>query len=713
MSLSLFVTCPKGLEELLAEELGGLGASSVRMTVAGVHAEGDPDLAYRICLWSRLGNRVLVPLCSAKALDADTLYRISADLPWEEHFGVDARFAIDFSGSSESIQHTHFGALRVKDGIVDRFRSLTGERPTVDRDAPDIRIAASLRRNTLTLSLDIGGGSLHQRGYRLDAREAPLKENLAAALLLRAGWPAIARAGGSLVDPLCGSGTLLAEAGLMARDVAPGLLRRRFGFEHWRGHRPDAWERLVEQARKRREEGARAPLRLFGFDRDGRALDTARGNLQRAGVLDASVLEQRDLASLECPVDAVPGLLLTNPPYGVRLGDEREIEVLHRCLGERLRAHFQGWSAGVFTARPDLGQLIGMRSTRQYSLFNGALPCKLLMFEVSPSHFFRELEPGYVRPLSEGAQMLANRLNKNARKLSAWLKRSGETCYRLYDADLPEYAVAVDVYGEWVHIQEYAPPPTVDLKLADRRLREAVQAVSSVLSVPADRIELKQRRRQRGTEQYARIDRRGEFMEVREGAARLLVNLHDYLDTGLFLDHRPVRRMLHDWAAGKRFLNLFCYTGAATVQAALGGARSSLSVDLSRTYLDWAQRNFDLNRLDRRSHRLEQADCMAWVEGCTERFDLIFLDPPTFSNSKRAANVLDIQRDHPQLVRACMKLLAPGGQLVFSNNFRKFKLDEQLQREFSVEEITQRSFDPDFARDQKLHRCWLIRAAAV
>lgn len=712
MSLSLFVTCPKGLEELLTQELTSFGATSVRQTVAGVHAEGDLAFAYRCCLWSRLANRVLLPLGSWPAPDADAIYRAAAAVPWEQHFDVDSTFAIDFIGTSQAMVHSHFGAQKVKDGIVDRFRDRFGRRPSVERDRPDLRISAVLRRESLTLSLDLSGGSLHRRAYRLEANEAPLKENLAAALLMRAGWLTVAESGGALVDPMCGSGTLLAEALLMALDVAPGIARQSYGFKGWLGHDAALWQSLFDEAVKRRDTGMKRQVHVYGYDQDGRALAIARDNLRRAGVLEYATLAQRDISALTCPVDG-PGLLITNPPYGVRLSDEAGVLALYRELGARLRTEFRGWRAAIFTSRPEFGKELAMRSTRQYSLFNGAMPCKLLMFDVNESYFYRDIDASSARPLSEGAQMFANRLRKNIKRLEGWLKRSGEQCYRLYDADMPEYALAIDVYGDQVHVQEYAPPATVDLKAADRRLREALSAIQQVLALPHEQIVLKQRRRQRGDEQYSKVAKTGVFREVREGKARLLINLNDYLDTGLFLDHRPVRRMLGEMAKGKRFLNLFCYTGTATVHAALGGAISSLSVDLSRTYLDWSWKNFNLNGLDPAKHRLEQADCLAWLKQAKGQFDLIFLDPPTFSNSKRADNVLDVQRDHLQMVQDCMRLLAPEGVLVFSNNFRKFKLDPSLEEQYRTEEITRKSFDPDFERDQKLHRCWLIRHPAL
>src|SRR5690606_10681700 len=200
---------------------------------------------------------------------------------------------------------------------------------------------------------------------------------------------------------------------------------------------------------------------------------------------------------------------------------------------------------------------------------------------------------------------------------------------------------------------------------------------------------------------------------VTEGPATFEVNLEDYLDTGLFLDHRPVREMIRGMAKGKRFLNLFCYTAAATVHAALGGARESLSVDMSNTYLEWAKRNFELNGLDLASHVLLRADCLEWLAKREGRFDLIFLDPPTFSNSKKMADVLDIQRDHAAMIRDAMAILEPGGTLVFSNNFRRFKMDEAITEDFAVENITASTIPPDFERNARIHNCWLVRHKSV
>ena len=442
---------------------------------------------------------------------------------------------------------------------------------------------------------------------------------------------------------------------------------------------------------------------------------------------------QGELATFEPrPDQNQTGLVICNPPYGERLGDEASLLYLYQNLGERLRQACMNWEAAVFTGAPDLGKRMGIRSHKQYAFWNGALPCKLLLIKVLPEQFVtgerrtpeqRQVEREQIASgeeraepvvqeqarLSEGGQMFANRLQKNLKQLGKWARREGVDCYRLYDADMPEYAVAIDLYGDWVHVQEYAAPRSIDPEKAQSRLFDALAAIPQALGIDKSKVVVKRRERQSGTKQYGRQAAQGQFMEVNEGGVKLLVNLTDYLDTGLFLDHRPLRLRIQREAAGKRFLNLFCYTATATVHAAKGGARTTTSVDLSKTYLDWARRNLSLNGYSDKN-RLEQGDVMAWLEADRGEYDLIFIDPPTFSNSKRMEGVFDIQRDHVQLLDLAMTRLAPGGVLYFSNNFRKFILDEGLAARYGVEEISAKTLDPDFARNTKIHRAWRLTA---
>ena len=380
--LPLFVTCPKGLEELLKEELTDLGGQQCRQTVGGVHLLAEQATAYRIALWSRLGNRLLLVLSNFEANCADDLYQAASAIAWQEHLGVDDTFAVDCIERRSFLQHSHFGALKVKDAIVDQFAQALGRRPSVDANRPQLRVNLTLRKRQASLAIDLSGDSLHKRGYRLAGSAAPLKENLAAALLLRAGWPTIAARGGSLVDPLCGSGTLLIEAAMMAAQMAPGLLRERFGLEGWRGHALDLWQELRAEAEQRARTGLAQLPPLYGYDKSSRALETAQDNVERAGLLDQVHLLRRPLHKFQLPPEALerPGLLITNPPYGERLGEQSALRPLYRQLGDLLKQHLGGWQAAIFTGLADAR--IGLAPQRSYKLFNGPIECRMFRFDM-------------------------------------------------------------------------------------------------------------------------------------------------------------------------------------------------------------------------------------------------------------------------------------------------------------------------------------------
>lgn len=708
--MKFFAACARGLEYLLADELQALGAGRATAAVAGANAEGGAEAAYRAVMGSRLASRVLWPLLEFDCANENDLYQAVHGIAWHEHLHADGRLVVDAHVSGPGLTHARYAAQRVKDAVVDRLRTEAGLRPSVDADDPDLRLDLVVRKGRGILSVDLGG-PLHRRGWRQDQGEAPLRETLAAAVLLRGGWPARYEHGGGLLDPMCGSGTLLIEGALMAAGEAPGLARLAGRAPtRWLGFDTALWARIEAQARERAEAG-RAALRpvFFGADIDSRALSAARANAERAGVGHVIAWQKADIDALQAPGPAT-GLVACNPPYDARLAADA---ALYRRLGEVLRRSVPDWGASLLCGDADLARATGLRARKTYELFNGALACCLLVADpLQPP----ERAPRDPRPLSDGATMVANRLRKNLRNARAWLAREGVSCFRAYDADLPEYAAAVDVYGEdggearqFVHVQEYAAPASVPEADARRRFGELLDAVREVFAVPPAQVAIKTRARGKGGSKYGRMDRRDEFFAVREGSARLWVNLFDYLDTGLFLDHRPLRLRLAREAAGKRFLNLFCYTGAASVQAAVGGAASTTSVDLSATYLEWAGRNLALNGATGGRHRLAQADALAWLAADRGEYDLVFCDPPTFSNSARAED-FDTQRDHVRLLRLAMARLAPGGLLLFSNNYRRFKPDEEALSAFAqVREISAETVGPDFVRNPRIHRSWELR----
>jgi 23S rRNA (guanine2445-N2)-methyltransferase / 23S rRNA (guanine2069-N7)-methyltransferase len=729
----LFASTPKAMEDILADELRSLGITHTKTTVAGVAFQGDLEMAYRACLWSRTANRILLILKTFSVKSQDDLYQGIYKINWFEHLEPDGSFAVTFTvKNSEVINNSHFGALKVKDAIVDQMRSKFQKRPNIDTERPDIRVNVYLHGETAQLSLDLSGESLHRRGYRDVSVSAPIKENLAAAMLLRSGWPEIAKQGGTLLDPMCGSGTLLLEGAMIAANFAPGLLRDYFGFLGWKKHDAQCWQKLKAEAEQRKQAGLTKKMPVIvGFDQNRHSVNAALTHIANAGLHTKIHVERRDIIDAK-PAEAwQPGLLICNPPYGERLGDEQETAELYKQFGETLKAQFVGWKAALIISNPELGFRLGIRSQKPITLFNGALECKLLRLNIEEKTFFipkaqtqeeRITQATVGGPMPDqdgvGAEMFANRLKKNLKKWGKWALQNHISCYRLYDADLPEYAVAIDVYqGEqtWINVQEYEPPKSIDQHKADQRLAGLLAEIPGVFGVSRNNVFLKIRRKQRNTDQYEKYGDQGHFHIIEEGGCKLQVNFEDYLDTGLFLDHRPIRMLIQQRAKGKRFLNLFAYTGSATVHAAVGGARLTTTVDMSHTYLNWAKANMALNnQLDENQHQFIQADCIEWLE--TEikqiykrQYDLIFLDPPTFSNSKRMDDVFDIQLHHVDLINKALALLAKGGVLYFSTNFRRFKFDRAAFSGFTVTDMSAASIPADFARNTRIHYCWSIK----
>ncbi len=727
--MTFMASAPRGLADLLAAELEELGAVDVRERSSGVIFHGTLEAAYRACLGSRLANRILLELARFDAADAEQLYREVRALDWSRHIGPSTTIACDFTGRHPTVTHTHFGALKVKDALCDALREQVGFRPDVARERPGVRIHAHASDTRITLSIDLSGESLHRRGYRAEAGEAPLKENVAAGVLLRAGWGKLAADGAPFLDPLCGSGTLAIEAAMIAADMAPARHRAYFGFLGWRGHDAALWSAVREaaEARIRSDLGERAPIQ--GHDHDPRAIRAAQRNAERAGVGSLVGFDVQPLNEAQPPSAAGPcGLLCTNPPYGVRLADRAAAQRVHRALGAVLRERFLGWDAAVLTGAPELGLELGIRAHRTHAVWNGAIECRLLRMKVTeqslrePGRLSKREGSGAAADLAgtPGARMFANRLAKNLKRLGSWAERSKISCYRLYDADMPEYAFAIDLYGivgcepaqDWLYVQEYAAPSEIEPEAVRRRRGEVLATLPEVTGIPAERIRVRTRRKTRRGEQYPKMDEQARLHVVAESGLKFQVNFDDYLDTGLFLDHRMTRARLRERSEGKRFLNLFAYTGTATVYAAAGGAASTTSVDLSRTYLEWAQRNLSLNGLQSSRHSMAQADCREWLHEPArerERYDLIFLDPPTFSNSKRMQGVLDVARDHPALLDGCARVLAPQGVIVFSTNAQRFRLAESLSERFDVRDVSAATLPLDFHRNPRIHRCFEVR----
>jgi 23S rRNA (guanine2445-N2)-methyltransferase / 23S rRNA (guanine2069-N7)-methyltransferase len=715
---------PRGFGDLLAAELRSFGASDVRERALGVEFAGTLEVAYRACLESRVGSRVFLEVARFNAPTDASFYEAARAIDWRAHIDPARTLACDFSGRHPEITHTRFGALRLKDAICDQLRESCGSRPDIATERPGVRVHAHANGPDVTVSIDLSGEGLHRRGYRAEAGEAPLRENLAAGILVRAGWPQKCNSAAEFLDPMCGSGTLVIEAAMIAANMAPGARRRYFGFTGWVGHDRAAFERVKHDALTRER---KPNLRLRGLDADARVIAAASDNAARAGLSELITFDTGRLADARPSGEGekTQGFLATNPPYGVRLEDRETARALMRELGAVLNANFPGWDAAILAGSPDAGLELGIRAERVHTVWNGALECRLLRLNVSPKSARQMLHTGASARIDEtlaespGSKMFGNRIAKNLKQLKRWAERDGVSCFRIYDADMPEYSFAIDRYAAadgddvWLYVQEYAAPKTIELEAVQRRRNEALAALPGATGVPVERIHLRQRRRTARGEQYEKLGESADFKLVAEGGLRFWVNFSDYLDTGLFLDHRLTRQRLRADAAGRHFLNLFAYTGSATVYAAAGRARATTTIDMSATYLDWAQRNLAVNGFSGRAHEFIQDDCISWLKmAVAERraYDLIFLDPPTFSNSKRMDDILDVQRDHAELIDRCMALLAPGGKLVFSTNAQRFKLDAASAAGYKVTDISRATLPEDFKRNPRIHQCYELES---
>jgi 23S rRNA (guanine2445-N2)-methyltransferase / 23S rRNA (guanine2069-N7)-methyltransferase len=730
--LSLFIIGHKGFETLLFHEVRKIlqdQEAKITRRYGGVEVSGSIECAYRLCLYSRLANRVFCQLKSFRVEDDEQLYRAIHDVDWSEHFSVRHSLAVSATLSRSNLDHTHYASLRVKDAIVDQFRERFDSRPMVDKTQPDIRIHLNIHRNQASLSLDLSGESLHRRGYRTEHTGAPLKEHLAASMLAHAGWTRGAVSTHRFIDPMCGSGTFAIEAAMIAANIAPGINRDYYGFNKWSQHDTALWQQSLDEAKQQIDHSTQA--RIFASDYDVQAIQVARANATRADVEHMIEFSHQSIDELPLEPDSRPGIIVCNPPYGERLQSEQGLASLYSDMGNGLR-RLAPARLHIISPNPDLLHRLRLKRYFKKAVKNGPIECLLASFEITAvdAKFVPavpdQTSKGKIDQLKasdrEAIIPLLNRLQKNARHLGRWTKKNDISCYRVYDADLPEFSFALDVYQSeispsihWYHLQEYQAPKTIDPDKAEARIEWAKQAVKQVFQIDDEMLFCKTRKRQRGKQQYQKQDNQGELFQVREGSASLLINLSDYLDSGLFLDHRLTRARIFDAAKGKSVLNLFCYTGSASVQAALGGASRVLSVDMSATYLKWARENHAINQLvDESKYHFLRTDVIELLENpgrfdLENPFDLIFLDPPSFSNSAKMRQTLDIQRDHEHLIDRSMQLLAEDGLLIFSTNRKGFKLGDTLGSKYRLRDISRDTLPEDFKRKPGIHKCWEIR----
>lgn len=735
-TMDLIATTAFGLEAVVKRELEALGYAGKPTSPGWVQFQGDHTAICRTNLWLRTADRVLLRMADFEATDFDALFDTTKAIEWHEWLDKDAAFPVIGRSLKSQLSSVPACQRAVKKAVVESLMAAHGA-TELPESGPLYKIEISLLKDRATLTIDTTGPSLHKRGYRTRASKAPLKETLAAALIQLSFWDRER----PLIDPFCGSGTIPIEAALLGRNIAPGL-NRSFSAEDWPNVRHELWDEARSEARDLIEPDLGE--RLIGTDIDERALRAARENAERAGVADAIHFQCKPFASLTSKRKY--GCLIANPPYGERIGEQRELESLYRSIPEVLRK-LPTWSHFILTAYPDFESLIQRTADRRRKLYNGRIECTYYQFhgprpgdsqrvtvdrvaeverseapaaddletrsaQPQPREMKRHIDPvfgGITDKGREQAELFRSRLKKRARHLRRWPTRQGITCFRLYERDIPEIPLIVDRYEDHLHITEYERPHDRDIAQHADWLELMVRTASETLEVDPRKVFFKRRERQRGTQQHEHLaDQRYELI-VNEGGLKFLVNLSDYVDTGLFLDHRITRSMVRDEARDANFLNLFGYTGTFTVYAANGGAAKTTTVDLSANYLDWARRNMSINGFHGEEHQFVRSDAREFFEHvpAAETFDLAVVDPPTFSNSKRTEDDWNIQHDYDGLLNRLLLRMKPEGVIFFSTNFRRFKFDESLVRATQIHEISRQTVPEDF-RNKRIHRCWRI-----
>jgi len=727
-----FARCAGGFEKQLAAELRKLRIQGVRPLLGGVAFHGDLRGALRVCLWSRTASRVMLVLARIDASDADAFYLGLQKIDWTEHIGPSASIAVFAQGTNEGLRNSNYTALRAKDAICDQLRERRGQRPDVRPLRPDVGIQIALRDTKARVMLDLSGEALHRRGYREEGRQgaAPLKETLAASVLLASGWQEMAQRGEACIDPMCGSATLVIEAAMIAANMAPGLLRNYWGFQGWSGFEPSVWEELLAEARASFEAGLERMPKIIGCDIDGAALALSKANAKSAGLEGYIEFHQQDVSELSRLVDkGQSGLIVANPPYGLRISPQTDLGSLYRSLATGLEGLEGNWALSLLSPDEGIDYVLGLRPDSVLELYNGPLLVSLRQYRLEANFRsrieLREVAGGGLLGISvkeKNSEQFAARLYKVFKERQKWARRAGVCSYRIYDADLPDYAVAIDLYKgtgnsagkSYLVIAEYAPPKSIDEQRAMRRFDDVLTIAPLVLGIPKEQVFSKTRKHEKGGGQYRNEAGKAYHAMVEEGPYRFELDLGSRLDTGLFLDHRITRALIGEMAPGMRFLNLFAYTGSASVFAAGGGAKSTTSVDLSQSYLAWAKRNMEANGFRGSNHRYVHADVLEWLDAEVAKgalYDLIFVDPPTFSNSKAmGATTWSVQRDHPGLLIKLASLLGPGGRIVFSCNLKNFKLEAEAlaQKGISVTDISANTIPEDFKRSPRIHHCFIL-----
>ncbi|QFQ32533.1 bifunctional 23S rRNA (guanine(2069)-N(7))-methyltransferase RlmK/23S rRNA (guanine(2445)-N(2))-methyltransferase RlmL [Buchnera aphidicola (Aphis fabae)] len=692
----LYASTNLGCEKLLESELIFLGAKNLNITKGGIYYEAEDVLLYKSLIWSRIASRIFICIKKFIIKNNNDLYIHTYQINWDKILYLNKTFLVKFKGNNNIIRNSLFGALTIKDAIVDQFYKQYSMRPNINLITPDIRIQAILNHNTIDIMLDLSGQSLNKRGYRKFSNTTPIKENLSAAIVLSSAWIK----NSPLIDPMCGSGTLLIEAAMIYSDRAPGLKRTRWGFQSWKGYNKFLWNTVLNEANKKFETKIKeCKKNLFiGYDCNNKIIEQAKENAFNANVLDIIQFSTSNLNDLNNPYkEKEIGTLLINPPYGERENTENALVSLYIHMGYIFKKYFENWKLSIFTASEFLSNFLQMQAYEKLFFKNGPLNCFLKNYKI-----FSEI-------LNQKNTEYENRLKKNIQKLKKWNDFKKIECFRIYDRDIPNYNIVVDVYKKWLIIQEYESPKIINTHYAYKRLCHAIYYTKEILSIPIDNIVFKIRKKQKNKSQYQKLFNSNKFFIVQEYYAKLLINLTDYLDTGLFLEHRRIRKLINTMSYGKDFLNLFAYTGSASVYAGLGGAKTTTTIDISKTYIQWSIKNMSINNLIGKQHSFIQSNCLEWIKSNYQTFDLIFLNPPTFSNSKKMKKIFELKKDYLDLINSLKKNLRKNGYIIFSSSTNNFQInfDEVNKMQLYVKNITHLVQSKDFLN--KKYYSWLIK----
>jgi len=693
-------TCAAGLEPLVEHEITGWGGSVAERRRGAVHWSGDLEHGYQACLWSRFSSRVIMVLKRFEIGGDADLYEGTGSVDWSGHLTTHSSFAVDcvLSGGGP-VTNSMFGALRVKDGIADQFRNASGLRPSVKTDQPDVQVYVHICGAAVILGLDLSGIALHRRGYRAVSGPTPLKESLAAAIVAMSGWDGSA----TLLDPMCGSGTLLIEAALMYGDSAPGLGRSYFGMFGWQGHDSGIWDALVDDAIKREDlaQDKRWP-KLIGFDGDETAVEAARKNIGRAGLEERITVGCRELSRLENQFGRT-GHLISNPPYGERLSDKASVKYLYRCLGQHFQSEFPDWRITMFTAAPDFSDQFRIDSPKTLKIFNGPLPCRLISGTPKKKAAGRDRAD---RPLQIGQQQtgdeLSNRIIKNFRQIKPLADKYGLESYRVYDRDLPQYNVTIDLLGASILVTEFTASSKVDRQTVDERFAHVTRCVRSLFQVGRERVYVSRRLKR------PRSGIRKQSLEIVEDNRVAVLELPSGYGAGFPLDQVLVRRYIADTIGRGRFLSVFDGGGLATVAAVSGGATMTTTIAGPASDGWCIAVNFNRNGLLVDKHRIVEQSPAAWFEQNRQPYDLIYVNPRRLSYAKKRSAEIDLIRDHHHIIDQAVSSLAPGGTLIFSTLLPTLKLDQRIRRRYGCRDISSETAGALVGRQRQHFQCWRI-----